>query len=216
VDGKTWALTVHDLGLLKVPSGRLEAGDPFVTLGNGPVFEVPPGEYPVRVTIADVSDEQDGSHLREAYLSVVLADGEVAAVEAAPKPDADLPPGEYWVVTVDAGAVAFADADAVKTYMPEGDWYENLFDNDTDQSWFNLMDSAKHLREGCANIVMPLAPAGENVVLSHSGWGDGAYPVVRTLDADGNPLAIHVDLLLVGPDDEDDAEAVPAPAPAPA
>ena len=213
VDGKTWALTVHDLGLLKVPSGRLEASDPFVTLGNGSVFEVPPGEYPVRVTIADVSDEQDGSNLREAYLSVVLADGVVAAVEAAPKPEADLPADEYWVVGVDAGTVAFADADAVRTCMPEGDWYEELFDNDTDQSWFNLMDSAEHLREGCANIVMPLARAGENVVLSHSGWGDGVYPVIRTLDADGKPLAIHIDLLVVGPAEGADEDALPAPAP---
>jgi uncharacterized protein DUF4241 len=51
---------------------------------------------------------------------------------------------------------------------------------------------------------MPAAQAGENVVLAHSGWGDGVYPVVRTVDADGKPLAIHIDLLVVAGEDQDD------------
>lgn len=198
VDDETWNLTVHDLGVLRVPSGRLEASDPFVNLGEAQVFDVPPGDYPVRVTVADVSTAQDGSHLREAYLSVVLADGAAADVVPATRSDKELPAGEYWVVPVDAGTVGFADAEAISAGMPAGDWYEELFDNGTDGSWFSLMDSEQHLIAGCANIVMPAATAGENVVLAHSGWGDGVYPVVRTVDADGKPLAIHIDLLVVG------------------
>ncbi|MDQ4089432.1 MAG: DUF4241 domain-containing protein [Actinomycetota bacterium] len=200
--GKDRTLTVHDLGTLKVPSGKVEASDPFVNLGeSGVVIEVPPGEYPVRVTVADVSDEQDGSHDREAYLSLVLADGVPAAVEEA---------HEHGVM-VDAGTVAFADAEAIARCMPEGDWYD-LFDDGSDESWFSRMDDPTHLREGCANIVMPRADAGENVVLSHSGWGDGIYPVVRTRDASGRVLGLHIDLFVVGGDDE---ESAPAPAPAP-
>jgi hypothetical protein len=34
----------------------------------------------VKVTAADVSPEQDGTHLRETYLSVILAEGEIAQV----------------------------------------------------------------------------------------------------------------------------------------
>ena len=108
----TVPLSVVDLGVLRVPSGRVEACDPFVTLGDGPVFEVEPGDYPVRATIADVSDERDGSHEREAYLSLVLADGEPASVEAAQ------PVRGRGIVCVDAGAVAFVDHDAVATAMP--------------------------------------------------------------------------------------------------
>ena len=98
----TVPLSVVDLGVLRVPSGRVEACDPFVTLGDGPVFEVEPGDYPVRVTVADV----------EAYLSLVLADGEPASVEAAQ------PVRGRGIVCVDAGAVAFVDHDAVATAMP--------------------------------------------------------------------------------------------------
>ncbi len=203
VDGRTWALTVHDLGVLRVPSGRLEASDPFVTLAEGPVLDVPAGVHPAFVTVADVSEAQDGSHLREAYLSIRLADGEVAAVEAATGPDRTLGADEFWMVGVDAGTVAFADAEAVRTKMPDGDWYEDLFDNGQDDGWFALMDSADHLRAGSANVVLPLATEGENVVLTHSGWGDGAYPVVRTVDAAGQVLGIHIDLLVVGPESDD-------------
>ena len=189
----TVPLSVVDLGVLRVPSGRVEACDPFVVLGDGPVFEVEPGDYPVRVTVADVSKEHDGSHEREAYLSLVLADGEAATVEIAPQLE-----GSDWGVGVDAGTVAFVDHDAVATAMPpREDWYE-VFDSGEPDSWFALMDSPDHYREGVANIVMPRAGAGENVVLSHSGWGDGVYPVVLTRDADGAPLGLHIDLGVVG------------------
>ena len=153
----TVPLSVVDLGVLRVPSGRVEACDPFVTLGDGPVFEVEPGDYPVKVTVADVS------HEREAYLSLVLADGEPASVEAAQ------PVRGRGFVCVDAGAVAFVDHDAVATAMPpQDDWYD-VFDSGEPDSWFSLMDSPDHYRRGAANIVMPRAGAGakENVVLSY-------------------------------------------------
>ena len=204
----TVPLSVVDLGVLRVPSGRVEACDPFVCLGDGPVFEVEPGDYPVRATIADVSDERDGSHEREAYLSLVLADGEAASVEVAPQLS-----GSDWGVGVDAGTVAFVDHDAVATAMPpreESDWYDDIFDSGEPDSWFALMDSPDHYRAGAANIVMPRAGAGENVVLSHSGWGDGVYPVMLTRDADGAPLGLHIDLGVVGgfasEDEEDDED----------
>ena len=189
----TVPLSVVDLGVLRVPSGRVEACDPFVTLGDGPVFEVEPGDYPVRVTVADV----------EAYLSLVLADGEPASVEAAQ------PVRGRGIVCVDAGAVAFVDHDAVATAMPpQDDWYD-VFDSGEPDSWFSLMDSPDHYRRGAANIVMPRAGAGENVVLSYSGWGDGVYPVMLTRDADGAPLGLHIDLGVVGgfaSEDEEDEE----------
>jgi hypothetical protein len=211
-EGTPYAQTVHDLGLLVLPSGRLEASDPFVSLGESLVVTVPAGAYPVRVTVADVSDEQDGSHLREAYLSVVLAEGVVARVEGlAPAGASDADEGEpddelFHGVVVDAGTVAFADAEAVRTLMPEGDWYEDLFDDGKPTSWFARMDDPTHLRGGSANIVLPLASSGENVVLAHSGWGDGWYPVLGSYAADGTLLGVHIDLLVAG-EQEDDEDA---------
>ena len=194
VDGTRWHHRVLDLGTLRVPSGLIEASDPFVNLGQGLVVEVPKGDYPVRATIADVSDAQDGSHLREAYVSVVLADGDGVTARTLNPGGAPPPDGEFYGVPVDAGTVAFADAEALARCMPDGNWYDDLFDTGRDDSWFALMDSPDHLAAGYANIVMPLAQAGENVVLAHSGWGDGFYPLVGTYDADGLLVAIHLDL----------------------
>lgn len=214
VDGWKYQHSVVPLGDLIVSSGQLEASDPFVELGDGITVEIPPGTYPAFVTLADVSDEQDGSHLRETFLSLVIADGEVARIETFlpedAEPDDD---GEfYYGVSVDAGTVAFADAEAVARCMPDDDdWYGEVFDNDTDESWFSLMDSPEHFREGSANIVMPHATAGENVVLTHSGWGDGLYPLLTTYDAGGELLGVHIDLQV---DERIDDGAEPDAAPA--
>lgn len=40
------------------------------------------------------------------------------------------------------------------------------------------------------------AAGGENLVLTHSGWGDGFYPVITTHDAEGRLLGVHLDLLV--------------------
>ena len=183
--------------MLRVPNGRLGASDPFVNLGDAVTIRIPPGDYPVRVTVADVSDSQDGSHLREAYLSLVITEGTPSRV-AVLTPEGREPAfdDEFYGVPVDAGTIAFADADAVSRCMPVGDWYNEVFDTGSDESWFSLMDSDKHLVQGCANVVMPRAPSGENVVLCHSGWGDGFYPIVGTYDAEFRLMAVHIDLLV--------------------
>jgi hypothetical protein len=204
-DGRQVKITVVDLGVLRVPSGRLGASDPFVNLDEPLVIPVPPGDYPVRVTVADVSPEQDGSHLREAYLSVVLS--EQAAVILVPARGVNGPPseGRVFSVPVDAGTVAFADADAVTRCMPSSDWYDTVFDSGTADSWFSVMDSASPLPSGTANVIMPGATEGENVVLSHSGWGDDLYPVLETRDAAGQITGVHIDLLVVGRFEDDEA-----------
>ncbi|MFT8395507.1 DUF4241 domain-containing protein [Propionibacterium sp.] len=213
IEGWQYSRKVYWLGQLQVPSGRLRACDPFANLDDGLVFPIPPGRYPVYVTVADVSDAQNGSQLRESYLSLVLADGqparlgtlipENAAPPAGPPSDND----DFYGVPVYAGTVGFTDADAVARCMPEGDWYEQFFDNGEDDSWFALMDSPQHHIENCANIVLPNATAGENVVLCHSGWGDGFYPVIASYDGAGKLLAVHIDLLV------EEAEGAPAGGP---
>ena len=97
--------------------------------------------------------------------------------------------------------------------MPDEDnWYEGLFESNDPTSWFSIMDSDGPHPAGTANIVMPLASNGENVVLSHSGWGDGFYWLLQTKDAEGNLTGIHMDLAVVGRFDEEpgDDEEVPS------
>jgi hypothetical protein len=210
--GSFAAMTVQSLGILRIPSGQLGACDPFIDLEQPAVVHIPPGDYPVRVTIADVSEDQDGSHTREAYLSVILSDAEPATVGPAPGPGGPSDEGAFFGVGVDAGTVAFVDADSVARCMPAGgtDWYEDLYDSGEPDSWFSVMDADAPLPAGLANIVMPRATAGENVVLAHSGWGDGFYPLLQTRAADGHVTGIHIDLRVVGKFDEDPADPTTA------
>lgn len=156
------------------------------------------------VTIADVSGRLDDSHLREAYASVLLSDEpEVRRSVLEPGPAGgtvpELAADEYVGFPVDAGTACFIDGGAVEHAMPDGDWYEDLFDTGRPDAWFERMDDPAHIRPGIANIPIPLAKDGENVVLFHSGWGDGLYPMVGSYDATGTLVAVHVDLLVIPP-----------------
>src|SRR4051794_15262706 len=97
-DGRWVKLTVVDLGGLHVESGLLGVCDPYVNLDEPLVIPVPSGHYPVRVTYADLSEDQDGSHWREAYISLVLAESESASLEPSPSLDGAPDPGRFWGV----------------------------------------------------------------------------------------------------------------------
>lgn len=191
--GFPYPLSLRPLGDVLVPSGRLEVSDAFSTLGEGVVVPVPPGAHPVVATMAAVPAGRDGTELRSAFVSVVVGEGEVARVEVVPPPGGG--PGAAFV-EANASMVGFADATAAATGMPEGDWLAEVFGDGTDGGWFARLDDPAHLGEGAANVPLPLARGGENVVMARSGWGHGVYPVVRTLDADGRLLGVHVDCAL--------------------
>lgn len=38
---------------------------------------------------------------------------------------------------------------------------------------------------------------GENLILFHSGWGDGVYPVIGSFNSIGHLLAAHIDFLVL-------------------
>jgi hypothetical protein len=157
----------------------------------------------VSVTLADLSENLDGSDIREAYATVRIADGPEVYRRALPlardgesrKP---LDDGTFIGFGVDSGTACFVDDEAVTNFMPANvDWYETLFDNGSDDSWFAQMDDPNHIRFGLANLVLPLAQNGENIIIIHSGWGDGRYPVVGSFDASHQLLAVHIDFFVI-------------------
>jgi len=197
-----WTVPCGDLVL---PSGRLVACDPFVFLSpTGTRFiEAPRGKFPVVVTLADVSDMQDRSHIREAYASIIFSTDTEAYRKAVPlakdgekRPE---PKGDEFIgFTVDAGTACFVDEAVIGPCMPDPrTWYESIFENNQEDCWFRRMDDPDHIRAGIANIVLPLAKNGENLILFHSGWGDGCYPLVGSFDSSGRPLAAHVDFCVI-------------------
>lgn len=155
------------------------------------------------VTLADVSERQDRSHIREAYASIIFS-REVEAYrkslplakegEDRPEPEGD----EFVGFAVDAGTACFVDESVIGPCMPDPKtWYESLFENDRADCWFRQMDDPGHIRAGIANIMLPLGKKGENLILFHSGWGDGVYPVIGSFDTGGHLLMAHIDFCVL-------------------
>jgi hypothetical protein len=202
--GKIFIWTVP-CGDLTVPSGQLVACDPFVFMraGGNPFIPCPIGTFPVHVTLADISERQNRSHIREAYASIMFRPGN--AVQRRPLALArkgETPPvlkgDEYVGFPVDAGTACFVDDELTKSCMPdENAWLRDLFENERKDCWFARMDDPTHIRAGIANIKLPLGHKGENLILFHSGWGDGHFPVIGSFDAHGQLLAAHIDFFVI-------------------
>lgn len=206
--GQRMTLATIDCGALVMPTGRLVACDPFTSLDGATWVQVPPGRHGVVVTLADVSELQDGSHIREAYATLLLGDPASGVRRAIVTPvagaaGAAVPPemeadGGYWGFGVDTGTACFADAHAIATCMPqEADWLAEFFDSGRPDSWFSRMDDPAHIRAGIANIELPGGCGDWNIVLFHSGWGDGLFPLIAEYDAEGALVAMHIDFMVV-------------------
>ncbi len=198
----TWVISC---GSLFVPSGRLAVCDPFAFMrsGNNPHILTPTGRFLVTVTVADISQNLDRTHIREAYASIHFANGQEThrrklplAAEGEDRPETE---GEDFIgFPVDAGTACFVDDSVLATCMPpESTWLENLFENERPDCWFARMDDPNEIRAGIANIRLPLAPHDENLILFHSGWGDGVYPVIGSYDESDRLLAAHIDFLVI-------------------
>lgn len=198
----TWVISC---GSLFVPSGRLVVCDPFAFMRakNNPYIITPTGRFPVTVTLADVSENLDRSHIREAYASIYFADGQEHYRRTLPMArdgeERPITEGDNYIgFPVDCGTACFVDDSVLETCMPdESTWLKDLFENECPTSWFARMDDHNHIRDGIADIPLPLARNGENLILFHSGWGDGIFPVVGSYDKSNRLLAAHVDFFVI-------------------
>lgn len=180
-DGKSVTLTVHSIGTVSVPSGRLGIGDPGYpdpdTLIQVPVT---PGSYAVVVTRFDRTRLNGTPWTVNAALSVILADLPEQRRGPLPTSDPSATPSDMDIVSVDGGVVTFLDRAA----------YEQLCEWDEEQLESFFVDDM-------ASRPMPwdhpLPGRPENVVGDQSGYGDGGYPVYGGFTATGQLVAVHVD-----------------------
>jgi uncharacterized protein DUF4241 len=131
-DDRTFVLRVVDCGDLVAPSGRIVICDPITWLDewallDAPILQIVPGRYHVLVTQADVSGLRDGSHLRNAYATLLLSETpEVHRVSLAARPDGTVaaagPDDNAFTFGVDTGTGCFVDLLAVSPELPIGAW----------------------------------------------------------------------------------------------
>lgn len=208
-DGQPATLEVHELGRLRVPSGRLGVCDP-IWLQTPAVMSIPAGDHRVVATVARVPEHYDLAEQRSAYLSLVIADRPTASVHAAVFEEggathqrpvegvADLP-GLHGVATSGMSSVAMVDAAAIGRGMPSdpGTWFETVISPTDTPGWFGRMDTELDGPRGALLTELPEAAAGENIAILIA-RSERVFPVLETRDVEGAITGIHIDLLTIG------------------
>ncbi|MFE9675395.1 DUF4241 domain-containing protein [Streptomyces sp. NPDC006259] len=164
-----------DAGLLRLPSGQLVVSDPG-WIGKTPrTVAVPPGEFPVTLSVLRTT--------RGAYVAaagVTLLDVPAHEWDMALRPDEDLgllSEGRFYGVGVDTGTAAFMDAT------------RTVIEDELDEGLFLPLDS--HF-----SVELPGTEFEPNLIAFRAGRGDGAYPVWIGRTEDGRVGRVVVDFQL--------------------
>lgn len=141
-------------GMLAVPSGRIVACDPFVFYDMEPFqLEVKPGTYPVDLHLVHFSPD----HTRVAFAILSFSESRPVRWTMAVWPGQDpsvLKENEIFGYGVDSGTGCFMDKAAAKLWETKMEYFDYLSD-----PWAEVS----------------LDESGLNIILFHSGWGDGGY-----------------------------------------
>jgi hypothetical protein len=206
---------------LRLPTGRLVAGEPWAGFGGEAekyafVQQVPPGFYPVQLIMADFYDPENPQG--NTNFSVVAAarltvrDTPVAVWRMALQPgqdDAVLAEDEFFGYPVDGGTGSFGSPEIFNT-LSEKDEPEEIFDHFTDI--IESHDMGVYVDE----------VTGNNLVMFPSGDGDGRYGTWVGYTADDEVASFVTDFMtLTYHADEDECRYCaagprgPQPAPSP-
>jgi hypothetical protein len=164
-----------DAGLLRVPSGQLIVSDPGLIDETSRRITVPPGEFPVTVSLMRTTNE-----VRVAAAKVTLLDAPPSEWEMVIRPEEDLGllgEGQFYGVGVDTGTVAFLDA--TRTVSRE-----------------KLEDDLIVLLDSRFTVELTGPESEPNLIAFRAGWGDGYYPVWIGRTEDGQTSCVVIDFRL--------------------
>lgn len=209
-DGQPAILETHELGRLRVPSGRLGVCDP-IWLQTPGVLSIPPGDHRVVATIARVPESYDLAENRPGYLSLVISDQPTATVQPAQFEEGSVDsrkpsvgriegrPGLHGVATSEMSSVAMVDAEAIGSGMPKDPrtWFKTVISPDDAPGWFGRMDTELDGPLGALITELPEAANGENIAILIA-RPERLFPVLETRDVQGAITGIHIDLLIIG------------------
>lgn len=164
-----------DAGLLRITSGQLAVSDPG-WIGETPrTVAVPPGEFPVTLSLLRTARGAGVAAARVTFLDIPPREWEMAL-----RPDEDLGllgEGQFYGVGVDTGTAAFMDAT------------RTVIEDQLDEDLFIPLDS--HF-----TVELPSTEPEPNLIAFRAGRGDGAYPVWIGRTDDGQVGCVVVDFQL--------------------
>ncbi|MFE4456055.1 DUF4241 domain-containing protein [Nocardia tengchongensis] len=157
IDGPV-VIELEDAGTVRVPSGHLAASDPGWISGDLRTVLVPPGDYPVTLSLM-----RSPSGKTVGAAKVTVNDAPVSRWEMALCPGEDaalLGAGQFWGVDVDSGYIAFLDA----SHSP------------VDENPLSGAMSDALAANAAVELTTPNS-GGLNIIAFKAGHGDGAYPL---------------------------------------
>lgn len=194
---------IFDCGDLVLPTGRLLACDPNVYLGSSDLnlgcrVNISPGRYPIKLT---VEREGNSDVWRVWYASLILS----SEPEVIRKHICCVPSAEGGVSYLSDGVTREGVVEHFKGF-PVETGTACLVDEGAlaDRIVPHFLRSKSVNPGGALSTPLSLQEDGANIITFSSGMGDGSYPLVAGLDAEGRMTVIHVDFL--GPAEPDDAD----------
>lgn len=183
--------TSVDIGLLGLPTGHVVAADIFTMLARREPFirVVPPGEYPITLTIATDRD----SSRRLAFARITFRPTDVAWWDIATSLDTrnrQLPVDNYEGYGVDSGIGAFLDASTARFLLMNSQYTE-----------YPACLSAMNQNQatlGLAQFLSLPAPFERTIAIFASGLGSGVFDSYWGMGKDDKPVCLLTDFNLAG------------------
>lgn len=164
-----------DVGLLRITSGKLAVSDPGWIEATSRTVAVPPGEFPVTLSLLRTEHGVGVAAPRVTFLDVLPREWEMAL-----RPDEDLGllnESQFYGFDVDTGTAAFLDAT------------RTVSEDQLDKDVFEPLDSG-------FTVELPGTESGPNLIAFRAGRGDGSYPVWIGRTDDGQVGCVVVDFQL--------------------
>ena len=191
-------------GKLKVPTGKIVAGDPFFIF-NCHYFEktISPGEYDVELTF--LNHPTAGARVALARLVISKQEAEYWELALLESEDVkELKEGEFIGFAVDSGLASFVDQQICKEFNAVMDklyrenegfnYYDNVLAAEFAQNAFNNDDSTdigdwvNHRFDSHKE---------DNIIIFSSGYGDGLYPVYWGIDKNEKISSLLIDFFVL-------------------
>lgn len=206
-DPEPHVVTLHEVGQVSLPDGRLGVGDVFLADGGGRPQVLPVGEHTCVVGMGTIAEDHQrvvaGLLLTGTEPIVRWSEGRTDEER-----DGELEVGDFYGFGIDSGVAAF--------FAPgESDMIEDLGDEAVTEMYDKFESNG-------FNGAMMETVSGQQVAVFSTGWGDGHYPTWFGHAADGSVSVVMADFFVFEdpyPDedededeDQDDAPETPAPA----
>ncbi|WP_425800796.1 DUF4241 domain-containing protein [Desulfitobacterium sp. Sab5] len=198
-------LELLELGDLHLLTGRIVACDPLVFLGDWKIFSksVKPGKYPVTVCVAKTAQSGDRYAIVQVKFSDSIPTRWEMALTTEQNPSELKQDGDYFGYPVDAGLGCFCDEESQTLYKefdkqfydshPEGNIYDDFFADEFKKNAVNP-DDPRDIGDWL-NFYIP-GTENRNVIMFHSGYGDGYYPCYWGVDNSNKICSLIVDFMV--------------------